>query len=792
MYIFFVTNKLTFLLLLLLFTTAVFPDDIEHNLNHSLNHGYVGQKVCAQCHAKEAIQWSGSHHDLAMQEATSDTVLGNFNDFDFTYNQITSTFFIKENKFWVTTDGPDGTLQDFMIQYTFGAYPLQQYLIAMPGGRLQVLDIAWDSRPAELGGQRWYHLHPDDNIDFKDVLHWTGPNLNWNYMCADCHSTNLQKNYDAASASYKTQWSELDVSCEACHGPGQAHQQWALSIKEATGNSASESSAQENKGLSVVLNERKGVRWNINSGDGKPYRSVVRLSKTEIEICARCHSRRSQFAQPRPGDPSDQAFMDNFRPALLTQGLYHADGQIQDEVYVYGSFLQSKMHQAGVSCSDCHDPHLAGLRLPGDRVCNQCHLPRQYRTQQHHFHPASANTTCLDCHMPVQTYMGVDQRHDHSFRIPRPDLSEVYKTPNACQQCHTDKTAQWSAQQLTLWNSQKGYGKKESGLQQYAPVLAAQRRQLANADKQAINLLLDNTQPVIARATALSQLASIEDRATVELIEQQLQHDDAMLRLAALEVLDTLYALGSLDFSQSAQLAYPLLSDKVRSVRMAAARIVAPADQQQLAPEAQEQLQKALQEYIDGQLFNAERPGSHVNLGNLYHSMNDDPRAEQAYRQALKLQPQFVPAWINLAQFYSDLQRDKDALQTLQQGLQQVSKSAELHHATGLAQVRLKLLSEAIVSLQKAAQLAPENSRYSYVYAIALNSYQRPGEALDVLQQAHEQHPQNREILSALVSINHDNAHSDKSLHYAEKILQLEPDNTAIQGFIMQLKKHKK
>ena len=250
------TNKLTLFLLLAL--TTVFTNA------SGLKHGYVGQKVCAQCHEKQSIQWTGSYHDLAMQEATPDTVLGDFNNASLTYNQITSVFFSKADQYWVTTDGSDGTLQDFLIKYTFGVYPLQQYLIEMPGGRLQALDIAWDTRPEEQGGQRWYHLHPADSIDYKDVLHWTGPNLNWNYMCADCHSTNLQKNYDAASDTYKTQWSELNVSCEACHGPGQAHQQWALTEAQAAKDDAVKNYVVKNAdpdsmGLTVALNERKGV-----------------------------------------------------------------------------------------------------------------------------------------------------------------------------------------------------------------------------------------------------------------------------------------------------------------------------------------------------------------------------------------------------------------------------------------------------------------------------------------------------------------------------------------------------
>ena len=275
------------------------------------------------------------------------------------------------------------------------------------------------------------------------------------------------------------------------------------------------------------------------------------------------------------------------------------------------------------------------------------------------------------------------------------------------------------------------------------------------------------------------------------MIAEHLSHDDAMIRRAGLEALGTQYTLGNVDFEQSANLAYPLLDDEVRLVRMEAARILAPIDQDGLEPEDQEKLHHALQEYIDGQLFNSERPESQVNLGNLYHSMNDSLKAEKAFRQALKLQPKFVPAWINLAQFYSVLNREKDALQTLQMGLEKIPDSADIHHAVGLAQVRFKLLSEAVVSLEKAALLAPENAYYYYVYGIAVNSYQGPEAALQVLNEAHQLHPENMDILMALFTINQENGHIKDALSYAEKIIKLEPDNVYIKNFILQLEKIK-
>jgi hypothetical protein len=183
---------------------------------------FVDNRVCQPCHTQAFEDWQGSHHDRAMQPATEATVLGNFRNTQFTDQGVTSRFFTKDGKFFVHTQGADGQMGDFEVRYTFGIDPLQQYLIPFPGGRLQSLSIAWD-----VHKQRWFHLYPDENLKPGDPLHWTSLYQTWNVMCAACHSTNLNKQYDSQTKSYRTTWSEMNVSCQACHGPGGRHVDWA-------------------------------------------------------------------------------------------------------------------------------------------------------------------------------------------------------------------------------------------------------------------------------------------------------------------------------------------------------------------------------------------------------------------------------------------------------------------------------------------------------------------------------------------------------------------------------------
>jgi len=245
---------------------------------------FVVGKTCAECHKAEYDLWRGSHHDLAMQEANEKTVLGNFEDAGFDYNSVKSEFYKKDGKFMVRTDGSDGDLHDYEIKYTFGVYPLQQYLIEFPDGRLQALGIAWDGRPRGEGGQRWFHLYPNEMVTYKDAIHWTGIDQNWNFMCAECHSTNLKRNYDFEANTFKTAWSEINVSCEACHGPGSEH------VELAKHNNLDQS---PDMGLLINFDEREGVSWAIEERSGNAVRNKTLESHTELTVCSRCHSRRA-------------------------------------------------------------------------------------------------------------------------------------------------------------------------------------------------------------------------------------------------------------------------------------------------------------------------------------------------------------------------------------------------------------------------------------------------------------------------------------------------------------------
>jgi predicted CXXCH cytochrome family protein len=716
---------------------------------------FVDETGCAHCHEAQHWAWAGSHHDLAMQEASEQTVLGDFNDSRFSYSGVTSQFFRRDGKYFVTTDGPDGKLADFEIKHTFGVKPLQQYLIELPGGRLQALSIAWDTKR-----KRWFHLYPNERVDHRDELHWTKPSQNWNYMCGECHATDYRKNYDATTNSYKTTAARFDVGCQACHGPASRHAEWA----KRAGNTADKAPRGERKrDFDIDLAEKD--------------------SRAQIDTCARCHSRRGTLsADYRHG----ASLTDTHLPALLSERLYHADGQILDEVYEYGSFLQSRMHAKGMRCSDCHEPHSTKLRASGNALCVTCHnattpvagshidisgLKRKdYDAPAHHFHKSGQpGSLCVDCHAPARTYMVVDPRHDHSFRIPRPDVSVVIGTPNACNQCHNKQSPKWAADAVAKW-----YGPNRRQEPHYGVALDAGRHAKPGAVSGLVRLAEDASQPAIVRATALELLNRYPGRSAVAALQNSLRDPEPLVRRVAVAGQERLVP------AERIAALSPMLDDPVRAVRIEAARLLAPAVSS-LAAELRAGFDRALAEFEAAQTENADRPEALANLGNLYSSRGETTRAEDAYRKAIALDSRFVPAYANLADLYRVGRRDADAERALRDGLRVVPNTATLREALGLTLVRQGKRREALAEFEAAVKAAPDDPRHTYIYAVALHDAGRRAEAVRLLESAAKR-AGDRDVLLALAAFKREAGEPTSAARYLAQLAEINPDDPALVG----------
>lgn len=755
---------------------------------------FVGRKSCVECHPKQGESFHDSHHDLAMDLATSQTVLGDFSGVNFSHHGIESRMFRDGDRYMIHTEGPDGKLADFEIKYVFGVTPLQQYMVefdrppdAKPGecGRLQVLRISWDTNR-----KAWFYLPPPDVADRilpGDDLHWTGIAQRWNTMCADCHSTNFRKRFDTKEVRYKSQFSEIDVSCEACHGAGSQH---------------------------VELAKAYSLFW-----DRKQGKAIGGFSKAdperELDTCLRCHSRRQLLTEDwRAGQSlTDIALIESLSPMT-----YHCDGQIKDEVYEHGAFLQSRMHAKGVRCSDCHDPHSVKLKHTGNQVCTSCHQhpAGKYDTPAHHHHlPGGAGAQCVDCHMPSKTYMEIDVRRDHSFRVPRPDQSAKLGTPNACTGCHVNaerlvgesmlskivdsvgashlhakptdyhkllelrsksteidkelrRLDEWAISQVEAW-----YGAKRERGAEYATSFDAQWNRRGDAQSALESVIAKRSLPAIVRASALSQLGQTGAPPIKEIIAA-LKDASPLVRAAACSAAQ-IHFPGVIDFLESnlprrewvgPRFTSPIrplvsavaacLGDPELSVRVEAARALAklpiPLRQEFLTTEQQPLWDVAIEDWKRAMQVSNDRGGSHTALGVFFESQEEWSQAKLAYEAAIRVEPSVVGPRSNLSillervaddlalpsanrRFQLDNPTEQTALRDAALNHLQIESSllkrdaelapqlAPLHYQHALALVRLRDYREAGAALKRAAAIEPENTTYLYTLAILLHQH---------------------------------------------------------------------
>ena len=686
-----------------------------------------------------------------MAEATPKTVLGNFDNSTFEYNGVTSRFFIENDLYKVSTDNSEGKLETFDISYTFGWEPLQQYLIRFDDGRMQTLSIAWDSRPADKGGQRWFHLYPDESVHADDVLHWTRFGMNWNTNCAECHSTNLEKNYEPATNTFDTTWAEVSVGCEACHGPASEHISWS---KNPTENHL--------KGFEYDLLDAKQWARALDQDTAAPLDASEALP-SEQEVCASCHSRRFKQSEDQDG-----AFFNNHQIQLIEPGLYHPDGQILDEVYVFGSFAQSKMHSAGVTCSNCHNPHNAQLKAPGDAVCLQCHSPETFLTTEHHLHPIESDgARCVNCHMPETTYMVVDPRRDHSIRIPRPDLD----TPNACNQCHIEETSEWAAAAL---KDTHGSPARNTG-----QALAGIWSQDQNSLNRLFRVIGNNDIAPFVKSSAVNQLGNYADQRAVNAAASQLNVDYAPLRIAAVN------ALANLPLQNRFQLLYGLLDDENPRVRQLATASLSDIPIDQLPEDAKQRLSASFSEYERSLKSNLDSPGIATQLGNYYGRRGQIDNAVGAYKQANVIEPKFIPALLNLADLYRLSGDEESARATLLEAEKVDDTQPDVKYALGLAHIRSQNRLEAVNYFQAALELAPGRSDYRYAWVLSLFETGSQAAAIKHTLDGLEISADDQQLLYTLGYFYEQTGENEKAVEAYKNVLTINPNH---QGANQQLR----
>lgn len=462
---------------------------------------YAGSARCAPCHPAAAQAWAASHHARAerLPDATDLKAFGPAARGAEVGIDDDGPYIVRE-----IGHGP----QRLPVERLLGVAPLWQPLVRLPDGRRQITDVAWDPEKGE-----WFSAFATPRPR-GTWGHWTGRGMAWSVMCVECHATGVDRGYDVAADRHDTVVVEHGVGCEACHGPSAAH---------------------------AAAPERPPP-----------------VPAPTMRTCAPCHSRRANLAGPiAPGTPLLDGAM------LLTvglDGLYWPDGQIRDEVFGYASFRSSVMHQNGVTCTTCHDPHGGALRKPGDAQCVECHSTRPgFARHDHHPDPPPS---CVDCHMPQTTYMQRHPRHDHGFVVPDPALTVEHGIPNACDRCHGERGAAWAAPQVKRW-----FGAELAPRARRARTLARLAAGDASAAADALPLLAADAHPYW-RAVAAGMLAPfVGDAAVRDALSPLIADEDPLVRAKAIEALNGLARDPTL-----AAAIEPAMVDPVRAVRVAAQR----------------------------------------------------------------------------------------------------------------------------------------------------------------------------------------------------------------------------
>jgi tetratricopeptide (TPR) repeat protein len=696
----------------------------------SQSSSYVGDQSCKKCHNTEFKEWKQSHHYMSMLPPNDSTVKGDFNNVTFSADGVSSRFYKKGSKFFINTEGDDGKNHDFEVKYIFGFTPLQQYLVQFPGGKLQVPRLSYDVKK-----KKWFNQYAGQNITRHDWLHWTGNAQNWNTMCATCHSTNLRKNYDVKTDTYKTSYSIINVSCESCHGAGKQH-------------------------------------IDFINGDGyksgyKVAGSFIKLAKNskqteELTTCAPCHARISEISGSHINSPE---IMDNYIPAIPDTENYHADGQVKDEDYIYTSFLQSKMFHKGVSCSTCHNPHSLKLKRIGNQTCTLCHISTKYDAPTHTFHKKGTPAAeCKNCHMPGKLYMGNDLRHDHSFRVPRPDLSVKYATPNACSNCHKDKSEKVLADAVIKW-----YGPNRK--YHFAEDLIPGSRLDAESEKHLTKLIDNKFVPKIIKATATFYLSSIQTQTSLNTIIGRLTSKEAQIRYPGLR------SLASFPAKNWQEAVGPLLSDKVRAVRIAAADLYITIPREQVAPQYEKAFSAAQIELEKSLRYKTDFSTGNVMLADYYLKLQDYENAIKFYLRGLKKDNNMNYAWLNLSAAYNSQGKNQQALQALESALKNDSKNERIYYNMALLYNEINDIPAAEKAFSKAVELKSTNSRVYYNYGLLLNQNKKSKQAEIVLLKGIALNPSDSELYYALAYVYIQSNNKVKTMQTALKLKQLAPNN---------------
>ena len=721
--------------------------------------GYGGSASCKECHEEAYKAWATSHHGLAERLPSASLDEAAFSPARTIHHATQKTSFLKTNsEFEIITAGLSNAQQSFPVERVLGHEPLRQMLVPFPGGRWQVTEAAYDPRSNE-----WFNVYGDEDRRPGEWGHWTGRGMNWNTMCATCHNTRVRKNYDATNDVFHTAMAERSVSCESCHGPMKAHNDWQ----------------RANKGRSNDPTVRKLTRDQM------------------LHTCAACHSRRAEITgDPKPGDN----FFDHHLLSIVDESdLFFADGQVRDEDYEFTAFLGSRMFHKGVRCADCHEPHSAKVRLLGNMMCMSCHGSGATNapiinpvTHSHHkvfgydangvmtnndlanYKPDAIKETggeCVNCHMPQTTYMQRHSRHDHGFTIPDPLLTKQFNIPNACNRCHADKNADWSLAHVEKW-----YGDKMNRLTRTRAQTIARARLGDDSARVTLLKMLQTDEQDYWRAVAANLLEHwVSEPQIASALVIKLSDTNALVRQ---NIIQTLGLLGETATPDVREAINSRLKDPSRNVRIVAAQSLSSSLNTNSLPFFE------LQHMLN---HNADQPTGQMQLGVHEFNQGNLTNALRHFQTAAKWDAFSPGIRHELAVLLSHMGRPREALLELQEAIRLAPRDAEFRFKLALAWNELGESAKALAELEQAVKLDPRHARAGYNLGLARNAAGNPTGAIEALLAAESSEPRDPAIPYARATIHARLGQMDDARRAARCALKLNPQFTEASSLLEQL-----
>jgi tetratricopeptide (TPR) repeat protein len=688
---------------------------------------YAGSASCRQCHPHFYALWSKENHGLAERPVSMKLDQAAFVPArSFRAGSQTNFVALTNGSFFITSVGLSGHPEAHRVERVIGNDPLREFLVSAPGGRWQVMEAAYDPHRNE-----WFDVFGNENRRPGEWGHWTGRGMNWNSMCAACHNTALQKNYDEAADSYHTTMAEPRVSCEACHGPLKAHVDW----------------------------ERKYHDQGMVDPT-MPKRTPAQI----MDTCASCHARRVDLTGDfKPGD----SFFNHYDLSIVDHsGLFYPDGQVHDEDYEFSAFMGSKMHQAGVTCLDCHPRSANAPKLQGNAMCLRCHgsgyMKAPIINPEEHSHHAVGSTgdECVGCHMPVTVYMQRHPRHDHGLTIPDPLLTKKFGIPNACNRCHIDKDTDWALAAVEKW-----YGSKmDRPTRERAEWIALARQGNSSAREPLVTVLTGETNPYWQAVAAGLLDQWVDDPRVADALTHCLDNTNPLVRVNSIRSLEPLAEEpGSIVAGKVRR----LLDDPCRDVRISAAWVL------RSSLDTNTPAGRDLWHYLE---INADQPAGQMQKGEFYFARGDLPAALEHYQKAVAWDPNSAPIHSEFAVVLSAANHNQEAIAQMEAACQLAPREAEYRYRLGLAWNEVGNLSKTIESLEAAVKLDPQYARAWYNLGLAQNQAGQVDAALEALTRAETLSPTEANIPYARATILAHAGRIAEARTAAQRALTLQPD----------------